>query len=201
MRAAVDSWHAHAVVPEARILHTPRLVLRPLVEPDAAAIVAYRYDPEVARHQSWDRYGEDDARALIAALADACPGTPGAWFQWGICDRISGELLGDCGLKTLEDPRLGLLGYTLGRAHQGRGLATEALRAVIELAFDRLTMHRLSASVDADNHRSLALLERLGWRREAHHRRSEWFKGEWVDDVIYAQLQSEWLAQRGRSPA
>jgi RimJ/RimL family protein N-acetyltransferase len=57
-------------------------------------------------------------------------------------------------------------------------------------------MHRLSASVDADNLRSLALLERLGWRREAHHRRSEWFKGAWCDDVIHAQLRDEWLAQR-----
>jgi aminoglycoside 6'-N-acetyltransferase len=181
--------------PDARILDTTRLVLRPLTAADAAAIVAYRDDPEVARYQSWDRYREADALALVASLADACPGKPGAWFQWGITDRSSGALIGDCGLKTLEDPRLGMIGYTLGRSHQGRGLATEALRAVIDLAFGRLAMHRLSASVDADNLRSLALLGRLGWRREAHHRRSEWFKGAWCDDVIHAQLRDEWLAQ------
>lgn len=183
------------MAPEARTLHTTRLLLRPLTAADADAIVDYRDDPEVARYQSWGRYHRADALALIAALADACPGTPGAWFQWGISDRSSGALLGDCGLKTLDDPRLGMLGYTLGRRHQGQGLATEALRAVIDLAFGRLAMHRLCASVDADNLRSLALLERLGWRREAHHRRSEWFKGAWCDDIIYAQLREEWLAQ------
>jgi len=184
------------MLPDARVLHTPRLLLRPLTDADADAIVDYRDDPEVARHQSWDRYHHADALALIAALADACPGTPDAWFQWGICERSSGALLGDCGLKTLADPRLGMIGYTLGRKHQGQGLATEAVRAVVDLAFDRLAMHRLSASVDVDNLRSLALLERLGWRREAHHRRSEWFKGAWCDDVIHAQLRDEWLAQR-----
>lgn len=183
------------MAPEARTLHTARLILRPLTEADAAAIVHYRDDPEVARYQSWDRYGEADAMAMIASLADACPGTPGAWFQWGITQRSSGALIGDCGLKTLADPRLGMIGYTLGRGHQGQGFATEALRAVLDLAFGRLAMHRLTASVDVDNLRSLALLERLGWRREAHHRRSEWFKGAWCDDVVYAQLQSEWLAR------
>lgn len=188
------------VLSEARTLHTPRLLLRPLTAADAAAIADYRDDPEVARYQSWDRYREADALAMIDSLADTGPGTPGAWFQWGITERSSGALLGDCGLKTLEDPRLGLVGYTLGRAHQGRGLATEAMRAVIELAFGRLAMHRLAASVDLENLRSLALLERLGWRREAHHRRSEWFKGAWCDDIIYAQLRDEWLAQQQQRP-
>ncbi len=170
-------------------------MLRPLHEADAPAIAGYRDDPEVARYQSWDRYTAADALAMIASLADASPGTPGAWFQWGIVDRSSGALIGDCGLKTLDDPRLGELGYTLARGHQGLGLATEALRAVHELAFGRLAMHRLSASIDADNLRSLALLGRLGWRREAHHRRSVWFKGAWCDDVIYALLGDEWRAQ------
>jgi len=186
------------MAPEARTLHTTRLLLRPLTEADIPAICGYRDDPEVARYQSWDRYREADAAALIAALADACPGKPDAWFQWGICARDGGALLGDCGLRIFDDPRLGELGFTLGRAHQGQGLATEALRAVIDLAFGRLGLHRLSASVDGDNARSLALLERLGWRREAHHRRSLWFKGAWCDDVIYARLHDEWAEQAGR---
>lgn len=184
------------MAPEARTLHTTRLLLRPLTGADVAAICEYRDDPEVARYQGWERCHEADALALVASLADARPGAPGEWFQWGIEERSSGALIGDCGLKTLADPRLGMIGYTLGRGHQGQGFATEALRAVVDLAFGRLAMHRLSASVDGDNLRSLALLERLGWRREAHHRRSEWFKGQWCDDVIYAQLHDEWLERR-----
>ena len=177
------------VEPDARILRTARLVLRPLTAADIPAIVGYRDDPEVARYQSWERYSEADARALVDSVADATPGAPG-WFQWGI--ERDGILLGDCGLKICDDPRLGVIGYTLGRAHQGRGLATEAVRAVLDLAFHRLGLHRVSASADGDNHRSLALLERLGMRREAHFRRSDWFKGAWCDEVVHALLRDEW---------
>ena len=53
-----------------------------------------------------------------------------------------------------------------------------------------LGKHRVFASADPRNARSLALLERVGMRREAHFRESLWFKGEWVDDVVYAILES-----------
>lgn len=52
--------------------------------------------------------------------------------------------------------------------------------------------HRVFASVDPRNTRSLALLERVGMRQEAHFRESLWFKGEWVDDVVFAILAAEW---------
>ena len=184
------------VEPDPCVLRTPRLCLRPLTPADIPAIASYRDDPEVARHQSWERYSEGDARALVEEMLGRRPGTPGQWFQWGITRAADGLLLGDCGLKILGDePRLGQIGYTLGRAHQRQGFATEAVRAVLDLAFRQQGLHRVSASVDADNLASLALLERLGLRREAHFRRSEWFKGAWVDDIIHAILRDEWLAR------
>lgn len=181
-----------------RHLRTARLQLRPLVLADVPAIVRFRDDPEVARYQSWDRYSEDDARALVESVCDGRPGTAGEWFQWGIVlaeGPDAGALIGDCGLKTRgDDPRLGEIGYTLGRPHQRRGYAGEAVRRVLDLAFTSLGMHRVSASIDADNHASLALCERLGLRREGHLRRAVWFKGVWCDDVIYAVLRDEWSA-------
>jgi RimJ/RimL family protein N-acetyltransferase len=50
--------------------------------------------------------------------------------------------------------------------------------------------------VDPRNERSLALLERVGMRREAHFVESLWFKGAWADDIVYAILQREFLAGR-----
>jgi aminoglycoside 6'-N-acetyltransferase len=189
-------WHAAGVDSDPRHLRTARLQLRPLVLADVPAIVRFRDDPEVARYQSWDRYSEADAQALVASVSDGRPGTAGEWFQWGIelaAGPGAGALIGDCGLKTHDDPRLGDIGYTLGRAHQRQGYASEAVRRIVDLAFTSLGMHRISASIDADNHASLALCERLGMRREAHHRRSVWFKGAWCDDVIYAVLRDEWV--------
>jgi RimJ/RimL family protein N-acetyltransferase len=55
-----------------------------------------------------------------------------------------------------------------------------------------LDTHRVFASVDPRNTASMALFEHLGMRPEAHFRQSLWFKGDWVDDVVFAILKSEW---------
>ena len=68
----------------------------------------------------------------------------------------------------------------------------ETLRGVLDFLFSTVKLHRVSASVDPRNERSIALLERIGMRREAHFRQSLWFKGEWVDDIVYGILASEW---------
>jgi len=56
--------------------------------------------------------------------------------------------------------------------------------------------HRITASCDARNAASVAVLERLAMRREGHLRQSTWAKGEWTDDLLYALLRDEW--QTGR---
>ena len=57
---------------------------------------------------------------------------------------------------------------------------------------DGLGLHRVVARMDARNRASARLASRLGMRREAHHRSSEMFKGEWADVVVYALLDHEW---------
>ena len=75
---------------------------------------------------------------------------------------------------------------------QGQGYATEALRALLDYLFVKLCKHRVFGSVDPRNVRSMQLMKRVGLRKEAHFVRSLWFKGEWVDDVIFAILASDW---------
>ena len=75
---------------------------------------------------------------------------------------------------------------------QNRGYATEAVRALLEYLFDTLGKHRVFGSVDPRNRSSIRLLQRVGMREEAHFVKSLWFKDEWVDDVIFAILASEW---------
>ncbi|HWH12383.1 MAG TPA: GNAT family protein, partial [Solirubrobacteraceae bacterium] len=92
------------------------------------------------------------------------------------------------------------IGYVFHPDVAGRGYAAEACAAVLKLAFDRcdgLGLHRLVARMDARNTSSARLASRLGMRREAHHRRSEMFKGAWADLVVYALLDNEWDARRG----
>jgi RimJ/RimL family protein N-acetyltransferase len=174
-------------------LVTPRLILRRLALPDCAAILAYRGLPEVARYQSWENPDLPSIRALIEQMIGLEPDTPGTWLQLGITLRESGNLIGDCGLHfPADEPRQAEFGITLSPAFQKRGYALEALKAVLAYFFATLGKHRVYASVDPENSASIALLERAGLHKEAHFRQSLWFKGRWVDDVIFAILEQEW---------
>lgn len=117
-----------------------------------------------------------------------CPG----WNQIAIELLGDGTLIGDCGIHILDDTRIAEFGITLDPQHHSQGYATEALKAVIELLFLTCKKHRVFASVDPRNLPSLALMERLSMRKEGHFIQSLWLNESWVDDVIFAILESEW---------
>jgi len=102
-------------------------------------------------------------------------------------------LIGDCGFHVLEtEPHHSEIGIALAPEFQGRGYATEALRVLMNYLLVGLGKDRVFGSVDPRNVQSVRLLQRVGMRQEAHRVKGLWFKGEWVDDVIFAMTASEW---------
>ena len=178
-------------------LETSRLILRRFRKSDLASFMAYRNDPEVARYQSWESISRPEAQRFIAQQSRNRPGIPGKWFQFAAEVKAEAELAGDCALLVIKaTPRTGKIGYTFARAYQHRGLAAEAVRAVVDFAFDSLRLNRVIATMDCRNARSIALAERLEMRREGHFIQNAWFKGEWCDEYLYAVLREEWLRNR-----
>ncbi|NOK35898.1 N-acetyltransferase [Corallococcus exercitus] len=176
-------------------VETPRLVLRRLEPEDLDALVAYRNDPEVARFQSWTDYDAQRGMQLIDSMRERQPGEPG-WFQFAIALKATNALIGDCALRVdADDPRLGEIGFTLSREHQGQGLGTEAVKALLGYLFGTLSLHRVFAVTDAKNTAAAMLLERLGMRREGHFLENIFFKGAWGDEFHYALLAREWSSR------
>jgi RimJ/RimL family protein N-acetyltransferase len=173
-------------------IRTDRLVLRQLRASDAEPVHAYRDNPEVARFQSWDTQSLDEVRAFVASQCPLRSTEPG-WYQLAIAELGTDRIVGDLGVHILEsDPRQVELGFTLAPDAQGQGYAAEAVRAILGHLFVALGKHRVIASTDPRNERCTALLRRVGFRLEAHHRESLWFKGAWADDLIFALLRREW---------
>jgi [ribosomal protein S5]-alanine N-acetyltransferase len=77
------------------------------------------------------------------------------------------------------------LGYFVGQEHNGQGIATDAVRAVVAHAFDDLALHRVQAAVMLDNPGSMRVLEKSGFRREGVARRYLQIDGRWVDHVLF----------------
>ena len=178
-------------------LSPSRLILRRLERGDAPTICGYRSLPEVARYQSWESYGPDDAARLIDGQLEMEPGVPGTWLQLAIVEKATGIVIGDCGLHCRkDDPRQMELGVTLAPSHQRRGYATEALGCVIDLVFGTLGKHRISATTDAENNSAAALFRRLGFRQEAHFVEHLWFKGRWGSEFVFGLLRREWESRQ-----
>jgi RimJ/RimL family protein N-acetyltransferase len=170
-----------------------RLMLDALRVDDAAALFAYRGDPDIARFQSWQPTSIAHAREFIEALAPVRINTPDTWFQYAIRLRDGGPLIGDLGLHFPQDPDSAVeLGISIAPAYQGQRFAKEALRAALDYVFRTLGKHRACASVDPRNHASMALLRGVGMRQEAHFMESLRLGNEWVDDVVFGVLSKEW---------
>ena len=176
-------------------LKTERLVLRPFMERDLPSFVAYRKDPTVARYQSWTTYDMDRAIAFLREQQAGEWGRAGHWCQLAVVRRTDAVHLGDVVLCVdPTDPCQAEVGFTFATAHQGQGYATEALVALLKLAFGGLGLYRITATTDAENGPAMALLNRAGFRKEGHYHQNIFFKGAWGDECAFAILESEWTS-------
>lgn len=169
-----------------------RCKLRSFTEDDLPEFARYRALPEVARYQSWSEYSLADASRLYAAQQGVPFGTANTWHQLAIADKRGNRLLGDCALHFLEDGQQVEIGFTLAPEHQGRGLAQEALRLLLDHVFGTMKKHRVTALTDAENQPAQKLLKALGFRQEAHYLKNVFFKGRWGDECLFALLAGEW---------
>lgn len=175
---------------------TERLALRPFTVGDVDAMLVYRSRPDVCRYLPFE---PQDREVLLERMTGPVlsrrdlTGEEQA-LTLGVWRRDDGVLAGDVILFLLsEEHRGGEIGWVFDPDQGGQGLATEAARALLGLAFGELGLHRVIAQLDARNTKSAQLCERLGMRQEAHFVSNELFKGEWSDLLVYALLADEHL--------
>ncbi|MEL7247947.1 MAG: GNAT family protein [Bacteroidota bacterium] len=174
------------------IAETSRLLLRPVVLTDKNAMFAYRSNAQANQYQAWVPKSMEEVEVFIKKQPQAF-NLPNTWFQLAIVHQESERMIGDLGVHFIGSQNKQVeIGFTLDKDYQRQGYATEAVTRLIDYLFGELGKHRITASIDPKNLSSITLVERLGWRKEAHFKESLYFKGEWVDDIIYAVLHWEW---------
>ena len=177
-------------------VRTERLLLRQ-IDPvgDIDAIHAYASREDVCRYIPWTPRTRDEVAAWLPRRAGTTIAAPGSGATLAITLTETGELVGDVMIIWRdEENRTGELGYVVNPAYAGHGYATEAARAMLAMAFDRLGLRRMVARIDARNPASAAVLRHLGMRQEAVLVENEWFKGAWSTEIDFAMLDREWRA-------
>jgi RimJ/RimL family protein N-acetyltransferase len=157
---------------------------------DADAVVRHANNANVAR-QLRDRfphpYGQANAQAFLkSAVATSDP--------TNLAIEVNGEAAGAIGYVAGTDVERysAEIGYWLGEAHWGRGIATEALMLVTDYVFRSANLLRLFALPFADNQGSRRVLEKAGYVREAILKSSSVKHGEPRDQALYARVNAGW---------
>ncbi len=173
-------------------IKSERLILRPITLDDAEAIFKYRSDAITNQFQGWIPKTFEDVRDFIENRVSPTINVADTWYQLAIIKKENGELIGDIGIHFLNSDNMQAeIGCTLNKNDHGKGFATDALKETIHYLFNTLNKHRIVTSIDPGNLKSIELVERLGFRKEAHFRKSLLINGEWVDDLVYAMLKED----------
>ncbi len=176
-------------------IHTARLVLRRFCTDDLDAFQVYRCDPVVARYQDWEPMSDEQTRAFLGRQAQQTLGAAGQWLQVAVTRRDTGEVIGDVGLCVVDEGGGAVtLGYTLARSAQGLGYATEAVRGVLGVLLGQGRVRSVVAVTDARNAGSVALLRRVGFRREGTA--AAVFRGEACQEHTFVLTDEQWARQQ-----
>jgi len=178
-------------------LRTERLLLREFRESDFDDVHEYARDPRVAHFMEWGPNALEETRAFMQRQFEAQAQWPRGAVNLAAEHLADRKLIGSIRLSVSDPVHLqGDLGYSFNSDYWGQGYATEAARALLDVGFRVLGLHRIWAECNVENAASWRVMQRLGMRREAHILEGKHIKGRWRDGYVYAILEHEFRETR-----
>lgn len=173
---------------EKPVLTGARVRLAPLSIRHAAAFHTTFQDPGIRRltgtHHDW----------TLAELQEWCAGAAerADRLDLAIEDRETGAYLGDLALSQIDQHNAhGSFRIALSEAATGRGIGTEAIRLLLDYAFERVRLHRVQLEVFDFNGRARRAYEKCGFEVEGRMREALHWDGEWHDVLVMAALRPQ----------
>ena len=179
-------------------LTTERLRLRFLDMEDAADYFEIRSDERVMKYLARPKAQNiEDAITVIKRVHDSIQKNTG--ICWAICLKEDPRLIGTIGFYRSQPEHFRTeIGYEMRPEFWGKGIMSEAMRAVLDYVFHELNFHSVEANIDPINKKSSGILERNHFLKEAHFRENYYFEGKFTDSAIYSLLKSRHLAMTGQ---
>lgn len=182
-----------------RTIRTQRLRLVPVTTENAATLWNVLQQPDLRTYQDLPNLGAAAFNDLVGKRPKALyPGASGR-FEWLIFMHRVRKPMGWVSLRINErDTATGEIGYSIVREFRGRGVATEAVRAMMEEAFDQAGLVRINAYCVPENEASRRVLERIGFREDGLLAHGATVGGQTVDVLTHRVERDTW-AQSGNS--
>lgn len=178
------------------VLITPRLILRRAVEADVEALFAMRSDPAVMRYIPRPlARSRDDVRELLKMIDGFVESNER--INWAMELKSEQKAIGLIGYVNIKpEHHRAEVGYSLRRSHHRRGLMREALKAVLDYGFGTMNLHSVEAVIDEENLASGALLDQVGFRREARFVEDFLHENAFRTSVHFGMLRREWMERK-----
>lgn len=176
-------------------IKTERLLLRRFTLDDAQPMFdRWANDERVTRYLTWDPHMTVDITRYIVGMW-CLDYSKADYYQWAI--EFEGELIGGISIVNYNDAsKRAELGYCMGFDYWGKGIMTEAVKAVVDFLFTDVGCNRIEIVHLIENPASGRVAQKCGFTKEGVRR--EYFNknGAFHDDVMYALLRKDWLVER-----
>ena len=154
------------------VIETDRLLIQTWGPDDWQPFRRIAADPEVMRYISTGvPWPDERIRQFVAGQIENF--NHYGFCLWKLVEKETGRLIGQCGLQHLGATGEVEIGWWLARDCWGKGLATEAARAVLRYGFATVGLRRIIAIVQSANHASMNVVEKLGMTFERHTSHAE----------------------------
>jgi ribosomal-protein-alanine N-acetyltransferase len=177
---------------------TERLILRDFKETDAQAVYEIFSDNRVTEFYDIDTLScVDQAKRIVTSNIRRNAVQDGSGLRWAIClSSNPNAVIGSCGFhSTNREFQSFEIGYELHPDYWSHGYAFEAITGMLRFCFAHhvpFPVNRVSATTDMESHRSIALLQRLGFSEEGVLRQYGFWKNEFHDVRLFSLLREEW---------
>jgi [ribosomal protein S5]-alanine N-acetyltransferase len=172
-------------------LESERLLFRRILLSNSKDLFLIRTNDYVMEYLDVVRFKSiADAEKMVQTLEESYEKETG--INWGIVEKHSNKFIGYFGFwRMIPEHCRAEIGYALKPEFWGRGYMYETINRMVRFGFENMSLHSIEANVNPLNDRSKKVLERVGFKKEAHFRENYLFDGKFLDSVIYSLLERD----------
>ena len=175
------------------ILESERLRFRKLTDADVDEVIALRGSKQNMQFIPRPLItNTEEALAYIKMINDKIEENTD--INWAVTEKGSDKCIGIMGFyRTQPEHYRTELGYMIVSEHNGKGYVTEAVKTLLNFAFNTLNFHSIEAVIDSRHVASERVLQKNGFEKEAHFKENFYYNNEFTDTVIYSLLKRNFI--------